>query len=184
MNCPVVRSLFHSSLPSPGDEGPLLARSFQRLLLRNSPARYHAVSARSWRPVFFLWSLWDSLPQNPGPNATPSGLPCEVVPVPQERWSPLPLAPLLPSSRLGGAARALPHPGPPPGPLAGWGLAVPLSPCVFSFNRGGESSPDGSKLELPRWPAHWWIPQIPGRLSPLKNQACLPGLCWAPSSSL
>ena len=61
------------------------ALSFQRLLLRNSPARYHTVAARSRRPVFSLRSLWDSLPQNPGPNATSSELPCEVIPIPQER---------------------------------------------------------------------------------------------------
>ena len=84
-NFPIVQSLFHSFLSSPGNEGPLLALSFQRLLLRNSPARYHTVAAWSRRPVFFLWSLWDSLPQNPGPNATSSELPYEVIPVPQER---------------------------------------------------------------------------------------------------
>ena len=74
-------------------------------------------------------------------------------------WSPLPLVPLLLSSRLGVQPGPLLILATLPSPLAGWGLAVPLSLCVFYFNRGGQSSPDGSKLELPRWPTQWWIPQ-------------------------
>lgn len=111
MNCPIVQSLLHSFLPSPGNEGPLLALSFQRLLLRNSPARYHTVSARSWRPVFFLWPLWDSLPQNPGPNATSGELPCEVIPIPQERLVSTPPGATASFKQAWCAARAPPHPG-------------------------------------------------------------------------
>lgn len=184
MNCPIVQSLLHSFLPSPGKEGPLRALSFQRLLLRNSPACYHAVSARSWRPVFFLWPLWDSLPQNLALMLRQVSFPVKSSQFLRRGWPPLPLVPLLLSSGLGV------QPGPssswPPYPALwqaeGWQC---LSPHVYStLTEGDKAAPMGLNWSCQGGQRSDGYHRTPSCLSPVKNKACLPGLCWAPSSSL
>lgn len=111
-NCPIVQSLFHSFLSSPGNEGPLLALSNSRGCCLGTvlPATI------LWRPglggrssffglygILFLRTLALMLHQVSFPVKSSQFL--------RRGWAALPLVPLLLSSRLGVAARAPPCPG-------------------------------------------------------------------------
>lgn len=99
-------------------------------------------------------------------------------------WPPLPLVPLLLSSGLGV------QPGPssswPPYPALwqaeGWQC---LSPHVYStLTEGDKAAPMGLNWSCQGGQRSDGYHRTPSCLSPVKNKACLPGLCWAPSSSL
>ena len=166
MNCPVVRSLFHSSLPAVS-RGCCLGTVLPATMLCQ-PGLGGRSSFCGLYGIPFLRTLALMLHRVGFPVRSSQFLRRGGLHSP---WC---------HSFLQAGLVVQPGPllilAPIPGPLAGWGLAVPLSPCVFYFNRRGESSPNGSKLELPRWPAQWWIPQ--DTRSPLSSEE--PGLSsWA-----